>query len=459
MPARARPIVPCSPRSPSARRPRGLAGRDELSRTRSGGRSARRPTGFDGRPARVDTRYDGRGKRLRANAALLRGRRLTRRGVRARRARSTDPRDRAGRRGDGVDPSGTRPTTIDPLGRARTESRNARGDLVETRTRSARVRASQRTPPESSRSCAIRAATRRGSRTTPPGARSRATIRISASGASRTTRSDSSSRSSTRAARPRVWRTTCSDGRSAGRATVRASRGSGMPRRTASASSHGSRRRSRASHASSPTTRSVGRSRPRRESGPTTLRVERSFDAVGREATLRYPTGYVLRYGYTETGHLETVSGASDGVTYWRAEAISAEDRVERERLGNGLVTDRISDPRTGRLAQILTGSAGGAAVQSLQYGLGSSSGTSHRAGSQCRPQRELHVRRVRSPGACHRSERGTTDFVYDALGNITHKTGIGAYAYPPAGAPRPHAVLLARTTRREPPSTTRTAT
>ncbi|HEY5048238.1 MAG TPA: hypothetical protein VII49_09480 [Rhizomicrobium sp.] len=35
----------------------------------------------------------------------------------------------------------------------------------------------------------------------------------------------------------------------------------------------------------------------------------------------------------------------------------------------------------------------------------------------------------------------GYTHMGYDALGDITSKTGVGSYSYPPAGQPQPHAV------------------
>ena len=46
-------------------------------------------------------------------------------------------------------------------------------------------------------------------------------------------------------------------------------------------------------------------------------------------------------------------------------------------------------------------------------------------------------------------SQLGTLDLRYDAAGNLTYKTGHGAYQYPAPGSPRPHAVLASGDGRR----------
>jgi len=178
--------------------------------------------------------------------------------------------------------------------------------------------------------------------------------------------------------------------------------------------------------------------------GVTSFSMQTSYDSAGREATLRYPTGFTLRYGYTASGHLETVGSASGSTIYWRAEAVSAEGSVERERLGNGLVTDRISDPETGRLTEILTGTAGSASIQSLQYAWSPVGNLASRTDrNAARTEGFLYDALDRLVRASQTGV-GSTTFAYDALGNLAYKTGVGAYAYPPAGEPRPHAVTSA---------------
>jgi RHS repeat-associated protein len=169
--------------------------------------------------------------------------------------------------------------------------------------------------------------------------------------------------------------------------------------------------------------------------------LARTYDAQGRAASLRYPTGFTIAYAYTATGHLESVRGASGGPVFWRAESRAADGRVERERLGNGLATDRIFDPRSGRLAEIETIGAGGGSVQALIYAWDLQGNLTSRDDAISGRRETFGYDALDRITRATLANAGTTSFAYDAIGNLAYKTGVGAYAYPAPGEPRPHAV------------------
>ena len=96
-----------------------------------------------------------------------------------------------------------------------------------------------------------------------------------------------------------------------------------------------------------------GLGRPESETfviGGESFRVGRSYDALGRVATLAYPrTGIAVGRSYTERGHLRAVYDTENPATvYWRAAAVNAEGQVLEAMLGNGIGTTRTYDPATG---------------------------------------------------------------------------------------------------------------
>ena len=108
--------------------------------------------------------------------------------------------------------------------------------------------------------------------------------------------------------------------------------------------------------------------------GGESFRVGRSYDALGRVATLAYPkTGIAVGRSYTARGHLRAVYDAEAPATvYWRAAAVNAEGKVLEAMLGNGIGTTRTWDPATGLIRTIQSGVGDSAAVQDLGYGFDS---------------------------------------------------------------------------------------
>ena len=137
---------------------------------------------------------------------------------------------------------------------------------------------------------------------------------------------------------------------------------------------------------------------------------------------------------------------------------------------GNGVVTNQSFDPDTGRLLAICatpdSGSCDGATANfayqwetigrlTQRQDLGQSYSESFCYDALNRLQNYDLSSNCTASGYTHMG--------YDALGDITSKTGVGSYSYPPAGQPQPHAVQAspARSTESSirPSATTPTAT
>ncbi len=191
--------------------------------------------------------------------------------------------------------------------------------------------------------------------------------------------------------------------------------------------------------------------------GQDSYRVTRSYDGASRVAQLTYPeTGFAVAHGYTASGYLESVSNAATPATvYWTAEEMNAAGQITEADFGNGIGTTRTYDPKTGAVTAIQSGPGDTASVQDLGYGF-------DRLGNLT--SREDFLQDVyetftfdslnRLTGATvydadDDSTRETKSYRYDAIGNIVHKSDVGAadYVYGTsneagAGDAGPHAVV-----------------
>ena len=172
------------------------------------------------------------------------------------------------------------------------------------------------------------------------------------------------------------------------------------------------------------------------------LRLLRLYDGFGRVSRIVYPGGFSVLQRYAESGQLASVSGANGEGVFWTAESRIADGRVDRERFGNGLRTDRIYEPETGRLERILTGDGSAPAIQSLSYDWDARGNLRSRADQNLGVAEAFGYDELDRLQGSTSATLGTLELRYDAAGNLTYKTGHGAYQYPVPGSARPHAVL-----------------
>ena len=168
---------------------------------------------------------------------------------------------------------------------------------------------------------------------------------------------------------------------------------------------------------------------------------------IGQLSKTVYPGNFAVRNSYNLNGFLKEIRRANHSTAdlYWRATDYSVTGQIEGEYYGNGLANDRVYSAATGRLqyAAIDFGRIAYApyAVQQLNYTydrMGNvlsrydvTTGRNETFEYDDLDRLTKHLR----PGAT------TIQVTYNTLGNITSKTGVGAYGY---HATKKHAVVSA---------------
>lgn len=159
-----------------------------------------------------------------------------------------------------------------------------------------------------------------------------------------------------------------------------------------------------------------------------------TYDAAGRVATMTYPTGFAVKYVYNTQGYLAEVRNNVANALFWQASAINANGQITGEQLGNGLTTARSFDPATGRLTQI--GAGAGNAVQNQSYAYDTLGNLASRSDTNANVS-ETYGYDALNRLTASSGTPGARTVAYNAIGNITNKSGVGAYSY---GA-KPHAL------------------
>jgi RHS repeat-associated protein len=209
-------------------------------------------------------------------------------------------------------------------------------------------------------------------------------------------------------------------------------------------------------------------------SGPS-LATALSYDANGRVATQRYPTGVQLSYQYTARGFLSTVkldttatvaplpatpggtpaagTTLTAGTTLWSAVAVNAWGKAEQSTYANGINNRAVFDAQSGRLTNLTAGPSTTSTVVDQRYAwdsvnlltqridaIGDASGTQVLDTFQYDKLGRLTQYQV--SGNASPASR-TVMLQYNALGLLLAKSDVGNYSYPAQGVVngRPHAV------------------
>ncbi|PRQ01022.1 putative deoxyribonuclease RhsC [Enhygromyxa salina] len=166
------------------------------------------------------------------------------------------------------------------------------------------------------------------------------------------------------------------------------------------------------------------------------------YDEFDRVAELHYPASEQLppfwaRKVYAANGELTEVRAGPDDALLWRAEDVDAWGRVSVERFGNEAVTERSYDPLRAFTRTIVTTSALGGTLQSLEYQW-SHDGTLERRDDLVHGQHESFdydfLHRVAAVHTANGQQAYSRHFAYDSLGNLAFATDRGEYEYDESG-------------------------
>jgi RHS repeat-associated protein len=170
--------------------------------------------------------------------------------------------------------------------------------------------------------------------------------------------------------------------------------------------------------------------------------LHQSFDPVGRPLVSTYPSGFQVKNVYTSLGFLKEVRRADSGLNdlYWAADSYALDGRINGEYYGNGMSVDQVYSQITGRLRLSQSGvSYAVTRAQDLSYTydvLGNVMTRNDNAMSRSESFAYDGLNRLTQ----HTVGGGAVvSLTYDSLGNITHKSDVGNYAY---DGSRRHAVV-----------------
>ncbi|MBW8365837.1 MAG: hypothetical protein K0M39_14910 [Rhizobium sp.] len=159
-----------------------------------------------------------------------------------------------------------------------------------------------------------------------------------------------------------------------------------------------------------------------------------TYDAFGRASQQNYPNGLSTRNIYNAYGYVAEVRNAATNALYWQLNAMDAEGHATRETTGNGVVTDHGYAADTGRIQNIVANTAGGQQIQGQAYVYDTIGNIAIYADG---PGNQLEIRggydainRLTQIDSTIDGVASSQTLAYDALGNITSKTGVGNYAY-----------------------------
>lgn len=187
--------------------------------------------------------------------------------------------------------------------------------------------------------------------------------------------------------------------------------------------------------------------------------VATSYDSYSRISSMTYPSstqaplGLVVDYVYTTAaidgadGFLSTVTNPSNGIVYWQANSQNAAGQLTEIQLGNGITTQYDYSATTNLISTIKSYTQGNQSlvdIQHLGFNFDSIGNLTQRSdynqySGLTALNEQFSFDNLNRMTASHVYQQSYKDYHYDALGNITSKTGIGFYSY--GNNAGPHAV------------------
>lgn len=170
------------------------------------------------------------------------------------------------------------------------------------------------------------------------------------------------------------------------------------------------------------------------------LETNTTYDTAGRVLTRTYPDGFALTNVYNAQGALVEVdpSGHYLGseTSLWKALAWDPEGQVTQEEYGNGVITTHTYDPATLHETALTAGTSNGVMNQTYTYDavgnvttrVDALAGTSEAFTYDS--LNRLTQDALTKTASCTSSCTTDVNVTYDALGDITDKSDVGAYTY-----------------------------
>lgn len=150
------------------------------------------------------------------------------------------------------------------------------------------------------------------------------------------------------------------------------------------------------------------------------------YDAFNRPLGITYPTGYIAANHYNDYGQMDQVRD-STGTLLWTANTDDSLGNITQFTLGNGVVTDQQFNPDTGRIQRIRA-AKNSLVIEDQVYAFDTLGNLTQRQDVKNSVTQYFcydglnRLKAARFDGCSSAS----TDYNYDALGNLTCKAKAG---------------------------------
>lgn len=181
-----------------------------------------------------------------------------------------------------------------------------------------------------------------------------------------------------------------------------------------------------------------------------TFNQDTTYDSLGRPLVQTRPSGFATKNIYNAAGYLIELRNADAGnALLWKVVSIDAEGRLTKTQYGNGVVNTKTYHAQNGLLTNIQANAPNSTTVfvQNQSFSYDSLGNLATRAdpltsGGRTETFQYDSLNRLTQTSLTQGGVvQPATTQTYDALGNITSKTGVGTYAY---HATKLHAVVSA---------------
>ena len=180
----------------------------------------------------------------------------------------------------------------------------------------------------------------------------------------------------------------------------------------------------------------------------TTYQFDYAYNNLGAPDTLTYPTStagvrFALKYVYESTGYLNKVQDASTSAPFWTLTSANDSSTPTMEVLGNAVSIATDYTPWTNEMVNRTEGSSGSTTnLQKLSNVWDANGNMLKRVDSRQGLIEKFTLDNVNRLSAVTLNGAQTLSVTYDAAGDITNKSDMGAYAY--GNAAHPYAVTAA---------------
>lgn len=151
-----------------------------------------------------------------------------------------------------------------------------------------------------------------------------------------------------------------------------------------------------------------------------TFVTQTSYDTYNRVEYITYPTGLKIKQEYNN-GHLAKVIDASTNKVYWQVGIVNARGQLEQITLGNQLTTTLKYNPEKGYLYNIVT-----PGIQNWTYQYNTVGNLTTRIDNSRNLTESFVYDKLNRLTSVSQNGQVKQNISYDAVGNITSKTGVG---------------------------------